>query len=154
VDSFLSPPFNNVRSDFTGRQYFWIGFLKSALYGEFRIGARGTAQLLNLLLVAMIFYIALAWACMRRHTAKTSYFLALSIAVMVAASMIMRYHYPSASTQDFRYVYPLLIPFAALMGAAQLRYRAAGMHNAAYAGPMMVYAFCGLSLKLVLGAVM
>jgi hypothetical protein len=117
--TFLTQPFINPRDDKTGRQYFWNYFLKSCLFGEFRL--RGayivplatSASFLLLLFVGLALFRAVSQSSQKLYLRMP--FL-LNAILLMAALFYFRFRLPYACTADFRYVYPLLFTWIVLWG--------------------------------------
>lgn len=115
-DIFMQEPFFNVLSDQTGRQYFWNTLLKSSLFGEFTWREPTLAIFLSFILLLMILYAAVPVISVMAFSRKPSpaspeikfYLIALIIPLLSLA--MARITYPLACSQDFRYIYPVIIP--------------------------------------------
>jgi hypothetical protein len=118
LESFVREPYLLSRRDGSGRQYYWNHLLKSSLFAthnerpdvetSYRFNRR-LAEIMNLLLLAMVIYgvAALAGAkkrSMGRFVAPIAFFCAF-LGMHIAFKVII----PSAHHNDFRLVYPVLI---------------------------------------------
>ncbi len=119
-EEFLSPPYFTVWSDKGGRRYFWVTAIKSSLYGEFSYPNPWIAVYLNLLMLALIAYIAATAAVGYRLLPKQPEWLLFLITILIplAGLAANRILHPIACSQDFRYVYPAIASFCGLVGFA------------------------------------
>ncbi|MDR2337257.1 MAG: hypothetical protein LBE20_01235 [Deltaproteobacteria bacterium] len=120
VYTFLKEPAIQSFSDVAGRQYFWNYFLKSAINGEWNFPQKTQTLMIHwlsflwLILVGYnIFYFfrskAADW-----NIKKIFLFGYLGISIAALIFTVIRYSFSCA--QDFRYVYPILIPFFIFLG--------------------------------------
>lgn len=119
VPVFLSMPWVDSRDDATGRTNFWNYLLRSSLSGEFsfdgtwhrRIAIFWGVALLWLVVLVLVrlfdrpFPLAASWRNMP---------LTLLGALWLLSILTLRFMHPFSCHQDFRLVYPLLVPFILL----------------------------------------
>ena len=129
VPTFLKQPFTSPWEDAKGRQWFWNYLLKTSLFGEFdyrnpwlgRIGLVISA----LFLVLLVQLVAGALLVRRRQWLDEMPLVA-SVVLWVASIAAFRFSAPSASSNDFRYVLPVIVPCAYAYVRAQTRCRERG----------------------------
>src|SRR5277367_1539264 len=119
VSYFTSPFVDSVR-DGTGRHYFWNYVLKSSMFGDFspwfqKPVQRVLALVMSPLLLGLVilFWIGVA-RCIRR-AARQSLPLLVVIAVSIFSVFALRFYNPYSGNNDFRYIYPALIPMVLLL---------------------------------------
>ena len=112
LKDYLTVPYTDPWADRGGRQYFWNYFLKSSLFGEFRLwntplglGLAGGLSFLSLVLVVLA-----AWGAL--HVRGVDFPLLLLGLAMIAAMVYLRAQYPYSCGNDFRYVAPLVLPWS------------------------------------------
>lgn len=118
--TFLTTPWLDTFDDATGRANFWISALRSSLSGEFGFVGE-TARLTALLWGALLMLLVLLplrsiTRCTRRQSWRDAPLLALGL-LWPASLLALRIRVPYASSGDFRYILPVLVPF--LVGAAR-----------------------------------
>jgi hypothetical protein len=119
VRDFVTTPYASLWEDAGGRQYFGNYLSKTSLYGEFKMlnsnwGHR-LAQLTNFSFLLLALLGLHGWWHQRK--AGVHWLLLAQLCAMVAASAYLRYQIPFACSNDFRYIFPVLlstIPFVAL----------------------------------------
>ena len=112
----FNPPFMDWYHDGTGRQYFWIGVLKTSLFEHSWFRSWGLAKRLLGLLLASIAYVVVSPCCMRIAKHKEWYLCAIGLTLSLVALMMNRIYHPFAPSQDFRYIYPSLVCFCGMFG--------------------------------------
>ena len=144
VPTFLKQPFTSPWDDSRGRQWFWNYLLKTSLFGEFdyknpwlgRIGIVISA----LLLVLMVQLVAGALLVRRRQWLDEMPLVA-SVVLWVASIAAFRFSAPSASSNDFRYVLPVILPCAYAYVRTQTRCRERGWRIAPDASAVVGWLF-------------
>lgn len=116
-------PFYNTFSS-PDREYLWPSELKSSMFGEFTFIPTRLASIMNMVL---LFF----WACMiggiltmQREMFLRQRFYLLSLALFIVAVVLNRYFHPFSTTQDFRYVMPMMILVFYGLGLAFARFKA------------------------------
>lgn len=117
VESYFANPFWPPK-DGEEREYFWNSVLKTSLFGQFSWQAPALASVLSLWLLFLIAYAA--FGSVRniqtfRHTPEW-WFCAITLAVALAALLENRLARPFSYSEDFRYIYPALVSFCAMIG--------------------------------------
>lgn len=151
VQQLLAQPFTSAWKDEFGRQYFINYAMKSSLFGEFtllkeRVGV-GVAEVVNISFLLLLPY------CIRgfwsNRMSKRTLLLFVQGVAFVLALAFLRYQYPFACSNDFRYIMPsllTLIPFAGMgldVEKASLKWKACGYLL------MMVFALSSLVLMVM-----
>lgn len=149
---YLSPPYFNVWGDNGGRRYFWVTAIKSSLYGEFAYPNPWIAKYLNLLVLALVAYIAATAAAGYKQLLKQPEWLIFIITLVIplAGLAANRILHPIACSQDFRYVYPAVASFCGLVGFAIQQNLSQNRLLMAAAGIVAVGLFVLLSLLFFL----
>lgn len=128
------PPYNTVHNPNSGRDYYWLAFVKSSIYGEFGWKYQWLGRMINALLSVWMYCFFRGMYLTRGEYRRTLALPLAAVGVMLAASIYARIQYPAASTQDFRYVYPLLIPLAMIYASVVQRCFDTGRRGIAYTG--------------------
>ncbi|MCL2100350.1 MAG: glycosyltransferase family 39 protein [Fibromonadales bacterium] len=123
MKDYLMEPYTNTRSNSGGRQYFWNFFMKSTLFGEYRVWnsnfgntLASALNVLNLTFFLLIFYGIL-------NTKMQNLPSLLFFVALIASLIFTRAYYSASPLQDFRYIAPILVPmlFFAINGANALQ---------------------------------
>lgn len=115
---FVKIPYTSALDDTNGRQNFWFYLSKTALYGEFqekRPLLQSTAQSLSVIFLLLIPFGI--WG-MIKSLQKFKLFLPflLCFFTLLLSMVAFRFAYPFSCSNDFRYIYPALIPASLLLG--------------------------------------
>ena len=107
-------PYNSPWEDAARRQYFWEYLYRSAFFGEFSFGEDRKTLASWILLFSFPVFLLTAWTWLSgwKRWKELLPLLLLSI-ILPVGHAVFRFRYPSASSQDFRYILPLLLPIAA-----------------------------------------
>jgi hypothetical protein len=137
---FTSPFVDSIRAG-TGRDYFWNYILKSSMFGDFSGWFQKPAQkflalVMSPLLLGLVIFFWIGVARNMRRAARQSLPLLVVIAVSILAVFAVRFYNPYAGNNDFRYIYPVLIPIVLLV--------VEGTTNIGV-GRVLCFLFCGLS---------
>ncbi|WP_161973354.1 hypothetical protein [Arcticibacter tournemirensis] len=112
---FVEIPFTSSFDDNKGRQFFWFYLLKTSMFGEFRfdgIFISWMARGLSLLLLAVIPIFVLGIFSSFREALPIS----VNICLLLLSMILFRIFYPYSCSNDFRYIYPTVVPFAIFIG--------------------------------------
>jgi len=144
--SYFTSPFVDSLRDGTGRGYFWNYLLKSSMFGDYggwfqKPLQRFLALVMSPLLLGLVilFWIGLARNVSR--AARLSLPLLVVIAVSILSVFALRLYNPYSANNDFRYIYPVLIPIVLLL--------VGGTRNIGI-GRALCFLFCGLSAAFYL----
>jgi len=110
----VNQPFNNTWDDKEGRQHFFNFFLKSMLFGEYSFSfpyAQFLAKVLSLLLLLMIPFLFIGIGASIKKITFLHVTMLLWVILSLSSLVYIRYHYPFSSFEDFRYIFPAIIPF-------------------------------------------
>jgi hypothetical protein len=110
----LDTPFTRPFEDVGGRQYFWNYMFKTSLFGEWshNIGAQQTyARIIVVLFLCSLFCFVIGFLRYPFATPGAGLLLGTLLFSAVASLMALRYRIPAACSNDFRYIYPVLIAF-------------------------------------------
>ena len=114
MNIYVNQPFNNTWDDKEGRQYFFNFFLKSMLFGEYSFSfpyAQFLAEVLSLLLLLMIPFLFIGIGASIRKITFLHVTMLLWVILSLSSLVYIRYRYPFSSFADFRYIFPVIIPF-------------------------------------------
>ena len=142
---FTSPFVDSVRGA-TGREYFWNYVLKSSMFGDYsdwfhKPVQRFLALVMSPLLLGLVIFFWIGVVRSVRQPARQSLPLLVVIAVSILSVFALRFYNPYSGNNDFRYIYPALIPIVLLLveGTRNIRI-----------GRALCYLFCGLSAAFYL----
>jgi hypothetical protein len=115
---FVCIPYTSAIDPLRGRDNFWHFLLKTSLVGEFTEGSPilgVVASILSLLLLFLlpIFFTGLVFSL---KSSRTGLPIIASILLLVTSMIIFRLSYPFSCSNDFRYIYPAILPFCMLVG--------------------------------------
>ncbi|SHF48548.1 hypothetical protein [Pedobacter caeni] len=119
---FINIPFTSSLDPTKGRENFWFYLTKSSLFGEFSPEGEHTVWFAKIL----SFFFLLFWTIgsMSFYFAfkqKEPYTPVLAnICLLIIAMIVFRIYYPYSCSNDFRYIYPAVLPFAILTGSILL----------------------------------
>ena len=144
--SYFTSPFVDSIRDGTGRKYFWNYVLKSSMFGDFsgwfeKPAQKFLALVMSPLLLGLIVLFWIGVARSVRRAARQSLPLLVVIAVSIFSVLVLRIYNPYSGNNDFRYIYPVLIPMVLLL--------AEGTRNIRI-GRALCFLFCGLSAAFYL----
>jgi len=142
---FTSPFVDSVRGG-TGREYFWNYVLKSSMFGDYSDWFRKPVQRLLALVMSplLLGLVILFWIGVARNmsrAARQSLPLLVVIAVSILSVFVVRFYNPYSGNNDFRYIYPVVIPIVLLV--------VEGTRNIGI-GRALCFLFCGLSAAFYL----
>src|SRR5690606_17293072 len=105
-----------------GRTNFWFYLFKTSMFGEFDFEKpilRKSASFLSGIFLLLVLLIIVGV-----YSAKKDFFSYIPFLIslfLFAISMIaFRIDYPYSSSNDFRYIYPVIIPAVSIMGAGMM----------------------------------
>ena len=114
--TFVVVPFLNPIDDVSGRQFYWNYLLKSSLFGEMQFSGNEhlaiVISLFFLLFCGCIFCVMLAAPMPGNPMARLLW---SAVGIGVAASLLLRASIPFSPSNDFRYIFPIIIPFSVLI---------------------------------------
>lgn len=118
LKTFLTEPYTSAWTDGLGREYFFNYALKSSLFGEFKLVetavGKTLATLLSITLLGMIAFAIRGWWKTRYNVYHSILF--VQGILFVIALGYLRYKYPYACSNDFRYIMPALLSFFPYVG--------------------------------------
>lgn len=110
LGEFIQRPFTSPGDDIGGRQFFFMYLAKTSLFGEFQFG--NTLQIISAFNIQLLFVVCMLFAFIGSvHYQKKTISLYLFSAVSLLSMILFRFKYPFACSNDFRYIFPTLIPF-------------------------------------------
>ena len=114
-EDYFAETYTSPFGDRGGRQYYWNFMIKTSLFGEFDHGykqeVKGFVFILKLLFVVGILLAAYGVFSSFHKAHNYKYTLITYGAVLLFASMMLRWQIPVAPSQDFRYIYPIVFVF-------------------------------------------
>ena len=123
---FLAEPFASTWTDKGGRQFFWNMLWKTSLFGEFSMGGAAHAVLATFLSAGLLFLLLFGFVgglhgrlWKRRELLPHLLFIAFSI----AGIYYYRWKWSVSSTNDFRFIYPIVPSLVIWYGAAWNHWR-------------------------------
>jgi hypothetical protein len=142
---FTSPFVESLRAG-TGRGYFWNYLLKSSMFGDFsgwfpKPVQRFLALVMSPLLLGLVILFGIGVARSVSREARQSLPLLVVIAVSILSVFALRVYNPYSGNNDFRYIYPALIPIVLIL--------VGGTRNNGI-GRALCFLFCGLSAAFYL----
>jgi Dolichyl-phosphate-mannose-protein mannosyltransferase len=137
---FTSPFVDSIRNG-TGRDYFWNYILKSSMFGDFSGWFQKPAQqflalVMSPLLLGLVILFWIGFVRIMSRAARQSLPLFVVIALSVLSLFAVRFYDPYSGNNDFRYIYPALVPIVLLV--------VEGTTNIGI-GRALCFLFCGLS---------
>ena len=144
--SYFTSPFVDSLRNGTGREYFWNYVLKSSMFGDYsdwfgKPVQRFLGLVMSPLLLGLIVLFLIGVARNMSRAARQSLPLLVVIAVSMLSVFALRFYNPYSGNNDFRYIYPALIPIVLLL--------VEGTRNIGI-GRALCFLFCGLSAAFYL----
>lgn len=140
--TYINEPFVSPWDDKTGRNYFWNYLLKTSLFGEFSQEDKtlsNIAVVLSWLALLMVMYMLIGMVLQSRKRFFKNLVLWSYFGMLLIGAVIFRVIYPYSSSNDFRYILPILIPFSVFFSEALLFFRLQGWKRMEWTG----YALAG-----------
>jgi len=109
----LREPYFSLWDDRTARQYFWISYFKSLLFGDFNWPPHDIAISLN---VTFFLLVAFAIAASVITRLKGMDFVIIGLGVTLLAQIMNRILIHTVVTHEARFTFPVIILFIALVG--------------------------------------
>lgn len=113
LKSFLTEPYTSAWADGLGREYFLNYAFKSSLFGEFKLVetelGKTLASLISASFLGMLVFATRGW--WRTKLDVYHWILLIQAVLFFAALGYLRYKYPYACSNDFRYITPALLSF-------------------------------------------
>jgi hypothetical protein len=122
LNSYLMYPNIDPVLDERGRQYFWVYLIKTSLYHEQPIINPiqiDVASILNVLTLVLIFSLIIRIVKFKKSEFYLYSPLLMYLGFFVISIMIFRYFYPCPCSNNFRYIYPAIIPIIIFMVKAE-----------------------------------
>lgn len=152
LKTYLTEPFTSAWSDNLGRQYYWNYLFKTALVGEFDYPhplTKALAEILSALFLAMLAFGLSGLFMMDRKNKALHRVQLLNFLILAVAGVVFRISIPASCSNDFRYILPVLIPFAFLYVYSAQAIRARGWKRLASFGLFLAAFFCAVSAAFV-----
>ena len=146
IASYFTSPFVDSGRGGTGREYFWNYLLKSSMFGDYsgwfhKPVQKVLALIMSPLLLGLVILFFIGVARNMGRAARQSLPLLVVIAVSILSVFAVRFYNPYSGNNDFRYIYPALIPIVLLL--------VEGARNIGI-GRALCFLFCGLSAAFYL----
>lgn len=146
----FNPPYLDWWHDNTGRQYFWNSVLKTSLFEHFWWHADLLAKRLIKLMLAAVAYIFISVCWMRMSKRLEWNMCSVSFFIIMTVLMINRVVHPYAPSQDFRYIYPILVSFCGLLGLVVEQHLVRHQYKSALLGIFLMLWFSYSSYGLII----
>ncbi len=140
-------PYNNPWTDESRRQHFWEYLYRSAFFGEFDFGPN--RMLLASWLVAWslpVFILSLVGFFLGLFQWKRWAPMILLAVVFPLGHAVFRWEYPYGSSQDFRYILPILLAASAFAALTLLRLKQPLIKSAATLSVHVFAVLCAMFL--------
>ncbi len=145
LSSYFKSPFVDSVIPGTGREYFWNYVLKSSMFGDFHWFQQPVERILSLvmspLLLGLIVLFGIGATRSLRESPRRALPLLVVIFLCFLALFLHRFSMPYSANNDFRFIYPVVIPMTLLL--------AEGTGSSAI-GRALAILFCGLSAAFYL----
>ncbi|MDR2579455.1 MAG: hypothetical protein LBC85_00475 [Fibromonadaceae bacterium] len=107
---YLFEPYTSAWTNNGGRQYFWNYALKTSLFGEFRLWNTHTGHTFATMLsiFALLIFAFALWGII--HVKIKEFPMMLFAVFLFAALISYRVAYPFSCNNDFRFIFPVLLP--------------------------------------------
>jgi hypothetical protein len=115
VIDFVKYPFTNCWVDTLGRQSFWAFMLKTSLFGEYTFESLPlyiAGVVTNLSLLGILGVVTYGLLEQRKIKTPANLLLGAFFVLGITALAAFRFKVPFACANDFRYIYPVVIPGA------------------------------------------
>ena len=122
-DVYFGGPGASQLKDAHGRNYFWNTLAETALTTRFRSSSRPPAAdlILKILFLGLLAAALIGAAMAVRERLPTWPLLIASTLLPLAAILTARIAVPFSAVNDFRYIFPMIVPFSAGVGYASHR---------------------------------
>lgn len=109
---FVEIPFTDTRDESKGKSFFWFFLFKSSMFGEFSFDSPVLVFLARVLSALFLIFISMGLYGVIKSTKDLNIFtpFLVSALILVFSLMIFRIEYPFSSSNDFRYIFPAVIP--------------------------------------------
>lgn len=150
LENFLASPFNH--GGLKGGEYFLEFLFKSSVFGEWDYpGLERLGTFLLAAAAAISLYIAVSFFWIGREEGRRfGIVFLLNLAIPMIMAVKFRIDFPIACSQDFRYIAPVLLTLAYLLGKGAHRLSGSGSRIVRYMSVGLISAFCLLSAWFVL----
>jgi hypothetical protein len=145
----VTQPYSTSWSDDAGRQYFANFMLKTSLLGDFQFEGATLSNLaivMSCLFVPILACLVVGVAIQTRSDWLDALPLPLTVGLAVASLAALRLSIPMACSNDFRYVWPIVMPGLCLYVRALARLRELGRLGSARVGETAGWAFAAATL--------
>ena len=148
VQTFIKEPYVMCRIDGSGRQSFFTHLIKSSLFAthntspdsetSYRFNRR-IAEVMNFMLLAMLALLLASVAMVKRGQLRRYFPLLASVFFLLAFHVAFKATIPSGHHNDFRFIYPLVVPlsFGYVLAAEGLSERRLAIAKLAWGLPLV-----------------
>lgn len=152
MDAISATPFWHLKYDNAGRQNFWVSIFKTSLFDFYQWPNPAMAKsILYLLLLNVLFVLCSFGLLWRRILSKIEgRALLVLLLIPIGSLMLNRIIHPYSASQNFRYIYPVIISFAGLYGLLLEQYFLQRRYIAIAAGTLLIAALALLSSAFIL----
>lgn len=121
---FIEIPFTDSMDDSKGRQSFWYYLMKTSLFGEFHFdGMKLTFIAQSLSLLFLLLVLSFFYGIIRYCRVSAILPFILNIGLLTIAMIAFRVCYPYSCSNDFRYIYPAILPFVLISSLSLMRFK-------------------------------
>ncbi len=142
VGYFISRPFKDWSSVPSFMEYLF----QTSIFGEYIWPQPVLASAINLCLLAIVFYVLLAWLIATRKAWKSMLPFALNSCVSLAFLLLFSLRVPNMAAQDFRYIHAALACFIIFYMRSMEIYKARGFAFMQPIGVLLTFIFVTLSI--------
>ncbi|NII83191.1 hypothetical protein FHT21_002236 [Pedobacter sp. SG908] len=115
---FVKRPYTSALNPALGRDNFWHFLLKTSILGEFQetstlLKVSASMLSLSLLLLMPLFFMGIFSAI---KNVRIFLPVIISVLCLIGSMIVFRLNYPFSCSNDFRYIFPAVLPFCVLTG--------------------------------------
>jgi len=116
---FVTEPFTNSLDEKKGRANFWFYLLKTSMFGEFKFKNIILAKALSMIMLFLILFFFAGYFFVFKVSELLPVY--INIAILVISMISFRFLYPYSSSNDFRYIFPAVLPFSIIISIPIIR---------------------------------
>lgn len=148
LKTFLTVPYTNPWKNGLGREYFFNYAFKTSLFGEFKLTetqfGRTLATFVSLSFLGLVVFAVRGWWKTKMNIYH--WMLLIQGIAFFAALAYLRYKYPYACSNDFRYIMPVLLSFIPYVGLGVYSENASVKWKVLGSITVAVFALCSVML--------
>ncbi len=142
---FIELPFTSSMNPSKGRDNFWFYLFKTSMFGEFNFNKLELvllAKIMSLFFIITLQLFLIGFYLVSRIGDYAP--LAVSICCLIVSMIFFRFAYPYSCSNDFRYVFPAVLPFAFIVSSLFLRCRISKLTDIGLS--TIIFGFVGASI--------